>query len=70
MSWLPWCLLATTLTVRYLVARHNQAAFGLDLLTIPAWVAYYVHNQSWPLVTIPFIFGYFDVQALRKWWRV
>lgn len=68
MTWLPWLLLAVTLSVRVLLARRNRAGFWLDLCSVPAWLTYYGLNRDYQLLAIPLIFGWLDVQALRRWW--
>lgn len=68
MTYLPWLLLASTLTVRLLLAKHIRAGFYLDILSIPAWLTFYVGAEAWALLPIPFVFGYLDVMALKKWW--
>lgn len=65
---LPWLLLANTLVVRYLLARHNRLGFVLDILSVPAWVTFYILHEAWPLIAIPFVFAYLDIKALTRWW--
>ena len=69
MTVLPWLLLASTLLVRLLLARHDRRGFYLDLLTVPLWTLFYVDARAWPLIVIPYVFAYLDVRALRVWWR-
>lgn len=66
---LPWLLLATTLTVRALLMIKDRRGWMLDVLTVPAWVAYYALNGHYQLIVIPFVFGLLDVRALRGAWR-
>lgn len=68
MSALPWLLLASTLLVRLLLAKKQRSGFYIDLLTVPAWSFLYISQGLWPLLPIPFVFGYLDLMALRKWW--
>lgn len=70
MTALPWVLLASTITVRVLLARRMRAGFYLDLVSVAPWLAYYASNHSWPLLAVPLIFGALDVRALRVWWRI
>lgn len=69
MSLLPWLLLASTLTVRWALARKERWGWWLDLATVPPWCAFYVNAEAWPLLMIPFVFGALDVKALRGAWR-
>jgi len=69
MTALPWALLASTLLVRYLLARHDRRGFYLDLLTVQLWTLFYVDARAWPLIVIPYVFAYLDVRALQVWWR-
>lgn len=65
---LPWLLLASTLLVRLMLARKVRAGFYLDIVSVPFWLAYYLHNGSYPLLAVPVVFGCLDYQALRRWW--
>lgn len=66
---LPWLLLATTLSVRFMLARHNRAGFVVDLFTVPLWTYYYFSAGDYQLVVIPYVFAYLDVKALTAWWE-
>ena len=68
MSLLPYLLLATTLTVRFALARKRRWGWYLDLASVAPWLAYYTHNGDWPLLAVPLIFAYLDVRALRGEW--
>ena len=68
MNVLPWLLLASTLAVRYLLARRNAWGWRLDLLSVPGWLAWYASVEAWPLLAIPLLFGALDLRAL-KWWE-
>ena len=69
MTYLPWMLLLTTLTVRALIAYRNRAAFWLDIGSIPAWLYVYQQKELYALLPIPLIFGALDLLALRRWAR-
>lgn len=66
---LPWLLLLSTLCVRVLLARRLRAGWYVDLLSVGPWLVYYAHNGDWQLMAVPVVFGWLDVQALRRWWR-
>lgn len=68
LTFLPWLLLASTLIVRYLLARKNAWGWRLDLLSVGPWLLYYANHGDWPLLAVPLIFGALDLKALR-WWR-
>lgn len=65
---LPWLLLLSTLAVRVLLARKNRTGFYLDIVSVPFWLLYYLHNGSYQLLAVPVVFGWLDYQALRRWW--
>lgn len=69
MTALPWVLLMTTLAVRALLMIKDRRGWMLDLLTVPPWCLYYGSHGDWQLIVIPFIFGAFDLRALRGAWR-
>ncbi len=69
MSYLPWLLLASTITVRVLIAKKWRQAFYVDLVSVVPWLAYYWHNGSYPLLVVPVLFGALDVKALLHWWN-
>lgn len=69
MTPLPWLLLVSVLLVRYLMARKLRAGFWLDLMSVPAWLLFYADASAWPLLAVPLIFAFLDVQAIRIWWR-
>lgn len=69
MTYLPWLLLGSTLTVRYALARGQKWGFMLDIASVPFWLLQYATKDLWPLLAIPLVFGYLDVMALRRWWR-
>ena len=63
-SLLPYVLLGSTLTVRWLIARKHPGGFYLDIASVPLWLTYYAENGSWPLLAIPLLFGWMDVMAM------
>ena len=63
-------LLASTLLVRWRLARHDRRGFVIDIATVPMWTYLYASEGLWALLPIPFIFGALDVAALKKWWQV
>ena len=69
MSLLPWILLASTLLVRWRLARHDRRGFLIDLATVPPWLVFYAEAEAWPLIAIPLLFGALDLKALAHWWR-
>lgn len=67
MKHLPWLLLASTLTVRVLIAFHYPLAFWVDLASVPAWLFYYYSRKDKPLMAVPLTFAALDVKALVSW---
>jgi hypothetical protein len=68
MSMLPWLLLASTLGVRFLLARQSAWGWWLDLVSVGPWLLYYYSRGDYPLLAVPILFGVLDLKALR-WWR-
>mgnify|MGYP001617591336 CR=1 FL=1 len=66
---LPWLVLASTLAVRFSLARKWRWGFWLDLASVPAWAAYYLTNGDPQLLIIVGWFAFLDVKALKVWWK-
>ena len=68
MNLLPWLLLASTLGVRYLLARRSPLGWWLDLASVGPWLLYYASRGDYQLLAVPLLFAALDLKALG-WWR-